>query len=558
MKKLLLTLFTVLTALQGWGIIQQTYTDPDQFPIKEGFEWTLTRYDYRGIDENGDPILVNTQEGIILKWVPDYFWTASGVTRYGQFIIENFYKTDVTKTTGGSKQIVNLDIHNYNGHFFQWTSPTTCTIQFPAVYFGRAKDTYTRNNTYGLRQNSSCNYAFVAAGKYENNSTKYWISGDTCSYKYQSGRECYIDLEKKTITIDKAWGCYMLCSTSGSAPSYVVEYFEKSIFREPEPTTLAWIEANGEKEKSYTIADRLMGVYAQGTSLWCKDLGNISNVKTEPATGAIDYMSGLMSELHQRSTANEWDQSNWVELVCDNAGMAASGEGKYIKAGTVKGKYTDDVNYTIRVTGTSLEPDGEATYEPNYYSPVNFMCYSSAEQDNTSVRGTYGGKTYYFVNPKVQEYAIPTIAVWRGNNEFAMAERDVESDRPMNTAGLPGAYKVQWDLNNKGDVSDDMLENEAYEFHAIVRRATNDEAEPASVPARVQNTLEPMSTTASADYEVWPLDLDPDNFNIVTEITAVGSDEPDDDGYYYTLTGQRVTNPAPGFYIHNGRKVIVR
>lgn len=344
----------------------------------------------------------------------------------------------------------------------------------------------------------------------------------------------------------------------GTGSSVVVDYYTRSHGTVKEPTTLAWIEANGEKEQSYTIADRLMGVYAQGTSLWCKDLGNISNVKTEPATGAIDYMSGLMSELHQRSTANEWDQSNWVELVCDNAGMATSGEGKYIKAGTVTGKYTDDVNYTIRVTGTSLELDGDATYEPNYYSPVNFMCYSSAEQDNTSVRGTYGGKTYYFVNPKVQEYAIPTIAVWRGNNEFAMAARDVVSDRPMNTAGLPGAYKVQWDLNNKGDVSAGMLEHEAYEFHAIVRRATDDGTEPASVPARAQSTLEPMSTTASADYEVWPLDLDPDNFNIVTEITAVGSDEPDGDGYYYTLTGQRVTNPAPGFYIHNGRKVIVR
>ena len=339
----------------------------------------------------------------------------------------------------------------------------------------------------------------------------------------------------------------------GTGSSVVVDYYTRSHGTVKEPTTLAWIEANGEKKQSYTIADRLMGVYAQGTSLWCKDLGNISNVKTEPATGAIDYMSGLMSELHQRSTADEWDQSNWVELVCDNADMADSGEGKYIKAGTVTGKYTDNVNYTIRVTDTSLELDGDATYEPNYYSPVNFMCYN-----NTSVRGTYGGKTYYFVNPKVQEYAIPTIAVWRGNNEFAMAARDVESDRPMNTAELPGAYKVQWGLNNMGNVSGRMLEHEAYEFHAIVRRATNDGTEPASVPARVQSTLEPMSTTASADYEVWPLDLNPENFNIVTEITAVGSDVPDGDGYYYTLTGQRVTNPAPGFYIHNGRKVIVR
>ena len=555
MKKLLLTLFTVLTALQGWGVAQQTYTDPSQLP--EAFEWTMVRYDYRGTDENGDPILVNTQDNIVVTWNPNSSWSTTVkpiVTRYGKLTISNFYHTECTQV-----ESVTIEFENRINRNFKWNDDhTQLTFSFTAYNWSTSKEETPYTTYTGYK--SGHKWAFISTLTTSGtNKMTWWEDGETSPMAYGNGAasDCVIDLINKTITINNAWGCIMMKSSSGGS-STLVEYFEKSIFREKEPTTLAWIEANGEKEQSYTIADRLMGVYANDKSLWCKDLGNISNVKTEPATGAIDYMSGLMSELHQRSTADEWDQSNWVELVCDNADMADSGKGKYIKAGTVTGKYTDDVNYTIRVTGTSLELDGEATYEPNYYSPVNFMCYSSAEQDNTSVQGTYGGRTYYFVNPKVQEYAIPTIAVWRGNNEFAMAARDVESDRPMNTAGLPGAYKVQWGLNNMGNVSGSMSEHEAYEFHAIVRRATNDEAEPASVPARAQSTLEPMSTTASADYEVWPLDLDPKNFNIVTEITAVGSDEPDGDGYYYTLTGQRVTNPAPGFYIHNGRKVIVR
>lgn len=545
MKKLLLTLFTVLTALQGWGVGRQTYENPSELP--EAFEWTMVRDDYYATSTS-DPVLVNTQE-FTVKWDPTY---ENGLNSYGLLTIENFYNHNKLNQTC----TLNFD-NEHNNCNFQWNADMTeCTFSLTAFKFAEA------TNTSGVSYPSAKN-AYINSATYNISGRDYWIkpsyaTSNKSNYLYGggSGLTFSINIIDHTFTIvNNSWGVFMLTS---SYTSYVLESFAYSIFREKEPTTLAWIEANGEKEQSYTIADRLMGVYANGTSLWCKDLGNISNVKTEPATGAIDYMSGLMSELHQRSTADEWDQSNWVELVCDNAGMATSGKGKYIKAGTVTGKYTDDVNYTIRVTGTSLELDGEATYEPNYYSPVNFMCYSSAEQDNTSVQGTYGGRTYYFVNPKVQEYAIPTIAVWRGNNEFAMAARDVVSDRPMNTAGLPGAYKVQWGLNNGGDVSARMLEHEAYEFHAIVRRATDDGTEPASVPARAQSTLEPMSTTASADYEVWPLDLDPDNFNIVTEITAVGSDEPDGDGYYYTLTGQRVTNPAPGFYIHNGRKVIVR
>ena len=548
MKKLLLTLFAVLTALQGWGVAPGSYTAPSQLP--EAFEWTMVRYDYRGTDENGDPILVG-QHDVTVEFDPQYVNSAS---KYGKLTLKNMYSHESLNLNATGQEFPFDNSRTYWA--FQYDAANnTITFSFQATLIGRMKTKAPYSNSRAAK--SSSTYAYIAAGKQGKSS--YWNNTNETPYAYGGTThvEFIIDLNTHTIESQGVWGVFYT-KEMGANPSFVLEYFDHSIFREKEPTTLAWIEANGEKEQSYTIADRLMGVYAQGTSLWCKDLGNISNVKTEPATGAIDYMSGLMSELHQRSTADEWDQSNWVELVCDNAGMAASGEGKYIKAGTVTGKYTDDVNYTIRVTGTSLELDGEATYEPNYYSPVNFMCYSSAEQDNTSVRGTYGGRTYYFVNPKVQEYAIPTIAVWRGNNEFAMAARDVESDRPMNTAGLPGAYKVQWDLNNKGDVSAGMLEHEAYEFHAIVRRATNDGTEPASVPARTQSTLNPMSTTASADYEVWPLDLDPDNFNIVTEITAVGSDEPDGNGYYYTLTGQRVTNPAQGFYIHNGRKVIVR
>ncbi|MBQ1611505.1 MAG: hypothetical protein II087_06360, partial [Muribaculaceae bacterium] len=58
-------------------------------------------------------------------------------------------------------------------------------------------------------------------------------------------------------------------------------------------------------------------------------------------------------------------------------------------------------------------------------------------------------------------------------------------------------------------------------------------------------------------YVVYPLNLTANN--VVTEITDVHSNrEIVGDGYYYNLAGQRVTNPTPGFYIHNGKKVIVR
>ena len=66
-----------------------------------------------------------------------------------------------------------------------------------------------------------------------------------------------------------------------------------------------------------------------------------------------------------------------------------------------------------------------------------------------------------------------------------------------------------------------------------------------------------MNVTPTDDYMVYPLDLTATGTQIVTGITTVRSDAVDD-GYYYTITGQRVTNPTPGFYIRGGKKVIVR
>ena len=47
-------------------------------------------------------------------------------------------------------------------------------------------------------------------------------------------------------------------------------------------------------------------------------------------------------------------------------------------------------------------------------------------------------------------------------------------------------------------------------------------------------------------------------YNGATAITDVKSDAPAGDGYYYNLQGQRVSNPTPGIYIRNGKKVVVK
>ena len=64
---------------------------------------------------------------------------------------------------------------------------------------------------------------------------------------------------------------------------------------------------------------------------------------------------------------------------------------------------------------------------------------------------------------------------------------------------------------------------------------------------------------APSSYVIEYYESSSGEIHTATAINEVKTEnQPKGDGYYYNLAGQRVTNPTPGFYIHNGKKVIVR
>ena len=289
-------------------------------------------------------------------------------------------------------------------------------------------------------------------------------------------------------------------------------------------TPLSWIEENGKTGKTYIVADDLLGVYARDGRLWAKDLGNRSIVKSEKQEADVDYMESFRTFMAKsapdgmRSSRTDWDQSNWVELNFGEstaAPAAAAGfVGKLIKAGTVKGSYADSRNYLINLSATP-EVDGSEEYDPNYYSPTNFMC-----MNNTHVVSNTRDKTFYFLNPKIQEYALVTFAVWKGDNKFVVAAKD---DSSTNADDLNGAFTVDWSLNFYGNQAENLNEidrnrgPQAYIFHAIVRVPDT-----AAAPARIVG----KDCDPTADYVIFPLDLQAnDNYIVtaVTDVTAAGA-----------------------------------
>ncbi len=325
-------------------------------------------------------------------------------------------------------------------------------------------------------------------------------------------------------------------------------------------TPLHWIEKDGVKDKTYTVSDRLQGVYAQDGHLWCKDLGKQSIVKTSPNTdaGQIDFLGTTLKTADHRFAENmrinDWDQSNWVELDFTGLGQSEAVNkaqalvNKYIKAGSVTGVYSDDVNYAITLTAEPSE-DGDASYVPNTYCTANFL-ETNLTADGVTIGEGENAKNYYFLNPKVQEYAIVTFAMWDKTNQIMV----IPDNTPFN-----GAVKFgRWDWNNPSGQLD-MLNNDntnplnAYEFHVIVQRANKSYGTPATAsgaPA-IRATDSPSGKTdqtASTVIMAQPLDLEVEH-PLPTGINGVVSDAKVVGVEYVNLAGVRSRKPFAGMNI---------
>ena len=319
-------------------------------------------------------------------------------------------------------------------------------------------------------------------------------------------------------------------------------------------TPLHWIEENGEKDKTYTVSDRLQGVYAQGTSLWCKDLGDISIVKTTPNSGQVDY---LMNDSHCRRIGG-WDQSNWVELDFSGLGTQTEAEemaqalvNHYITAKSVTGVYSDDVNYTIKLNSNPT-PDGDASYVPNTYCTSNFIEGNLTLKDgDTGPAVTKDGNTtyYYFLNPKIQEYAIITYAMWDKPNQIMI----IPDNNPFNGAACIG----RWDLNQYGnqltalDAAFDNPQtcNNEYEFHIIVQRTNKSYGSPiSSAKAGADAPSGKTNQVASDIIRTQPLDLQASS-PLPTAITRVGTEAQAVSVEYVNVAGMRSNEPFKGVNI---------
>ena len=348
-----------------------------------------------------------------------------------------------------------------------------------------------------------------------------------------------------------------------------------------EATPLAYIESNEtpvepvEGNKQVLVSDELIGVWAivnpqKGINqLWAKDQGNVSIDKTSIVDGQIDYVKDVLG-LQTR----DWDQSNWV--VLDFSGLnnvsAFDFESRKLMSATVKGYYTDDLNYTIKLTespikvdenpvqgypgydGNYAENDGDGIYYYNHYTPANFLKENLnapyGDGAEPGPQSPVSNKSIFFMNPKVQEIA-QVWAVWMGNDRFDVLERDGYS---INGYDLSGSFNVHtWDWNRLGldaennpsygspitDENPDALQvGEPYVFHVIITRNDRNYGGPRRGPGAAPD----------GSFGVSPADLPsgrptPTTVKNVTDAKQVVSVS------YYNIMGMESETPFEGVNI---------
>lgn len=335
---------------------------------------------------------------------------------------------------------------------------------------------------------------------------------------------------------------------------------------------LSEIERTGKQNETYTIADQLVGVFAFENSLWCKDQGNRSIAKTSmnAELEQIDYMLTVQQVVNfYNNPENDvewtgWDQSNWIELILDNNSDAADGVGKFIDAKSVTGKLTDVLNYKMEVQG-SLSLGGAAPYLPNIYCCGNFNeDYLMLTPESQGAISKTNGKHYFFLNPKVQEYALVTFAMWDSENKmFVAPERDGVA---INGHDFDGAFRLDpvsvedggsmlpWHYNMYGNVrtalDDPQNANNMYQFHIIVQRNTDEYGGPIvfNGPNRV-NIKPDQAKYLSPDIKVYPLDLNVDANHVVTAVNEVNVARTVKSVEYVNAAGQISNRPFNGFNI---------
>lgn len=314
-------------------------------------------------------------------------------------------------------------------------------------------------------------------------------------------------------------------------------------------TPLKWIEEKGTPGTKYTVGDELIIMHkidrVGQRLLWAKDQSSsvtdpYNNPTNKYATfktpDQIDYLD---ETLHVQAPGwGGWDQSNWVMLrMPENEDMTKYHIYQTIQEGTLVGTYVDDQNFCINVE--SMTTGGDVGYVPNTFCTANFLDYNLNLNGEGNAVAQNSGKKFFFMNPKVQEVADVTLAVWdKPNIRFIMPP----SGNGVNQANISGYFTINCLYNSNGDVTNYLQDGAMYAFRGVLNVA------PGGSNASLRDGDEPEPPEGpDATKVVMPFDLN--DQSVITAISDVMGSKAVSSVKYYNIMGVESNKPFDGVNI---------
>jgi hypothetical protein len=361
-------------------------------------------------------------------------------------------------------------------------------------------------------------------------------------------------------------------------------------FIAPQKLTLADIEDGGVVGNTYTVNDNLQVVYVateKNTGIeyaFARDMGTNSSIAavvddlpaasaTGEETDPIDFMKyGKVKEgedpYGENPQVDPWQQNNWVRLdisgvpeFFDEFSQVIDQNNPVhiiIKAGRLFGQYTDNENYTIKVTGiANPDPENDPTfvnpsgnYVPNVYCPANF--HSSSIQQ-------VGSKYYWFMPPKPMEVFELTWALWYNGKAPDNVTYPAGFYMQTGTAAEPGpvgGVGANMSYNNSENV--DVVSGASYRFLSVAMTGPAPQpTQPEGVTLRDWETTPDPTTmypqagsTRNSDYHIAAVNLDTKNHDqVITGVSEVKTGGEVVSVTYCDLAGRMSQKPFAGVNI---------
>ena len=377
-----------------------------------------------------------------------------------------FYPDNTATVTGSDITIFEFE---FDGTTIYMKDANSTSYYYPVTNGSEIKKTDSGNKT-PVYVTVEDNFAYI---KSDPNSTK------SIAYNYQNSLHYF--------------GSYASPTTTGNQRPVYLYYSEAEA---PIGVTLAELCQSGQEGKLYKITEGITGIYQKETSVWYKDANGKSIWKNIPNDTDLDYKVN-------KTNQKEFDQSNWIEVVFDDADNAEYYSADVIKnmTGRFENKLNPKLILTKALTDDNVVPSDltNPEYTPNPYMPANFMGSQNYNDGEQTV-------TYFFAKPKPQEYATITYAYWDGS-KFTMPE----SEGDINHFGFEGEFEIDLSMNSPTTnpaalLSEAMDDGEmkpcTYTFKGIICKVA------AQQPATGGEAPAIKANRAGESYKVYALDLD--------------------------------------------------